>query len=44
MEIRVHGFTLGMGGKYGVNLTDKTENTTLDLKGSNLLYLKLSMR
>lgn len=35
LEIRSHGFTQGMEGKYGVKLTAQTENITLDLKGSD---------
>lgn len=42
--MRIHGFTLGMGGKYGVKLTDKTENITLDLKVIDRHKLKQSTR
>lgn len=40
LENRIHGPTLGMGGKHGVKLTDNTENMTLDLKCSNQHQLK----
>lgn len=35
MEIRIHGFTLGMGGKSGVKVRDKAEDVTFDLKVSD---------
>lgn len=35
MEIRIHEFTLDMGGNSGVKLRDKAEDVTLDLKVSD---------
>lgn len=40
LETRIHGPTLGMGGKCGVKLTENTKNMTLDLKCINRHQLK----